>query len=166
MEKSVPGSELFLLSYCFHLCLINSFKEGLHWEIRSADRGSHHQGWPCYLHDWVLPNCALRKWGGEPSRFHPLGLSGFLWLEIIIIIKESWLEDRAFKQTEESPRRQWAILPCLRAWVGCGCAARLMAAVFLLLVSFHTYVYMGHLPSAQLTQRSSGKCQWSMSMSP
>lgn len=30
MEKSIQGSELFLLSYCFHLWLINSFKEGLH----------------------------------------------------------------------------------------------------------------------------------------
>jgi len=76
--KSVQGSELFLFSYCSRLWLMNSFQEGLHWEVWIANRGSYRQGWPRHLHHWVLPDRAFRKWRGEQLRvFIPRSFQGF-----------------------------------------------------------------------------------------
>lgn len=66
--------------------------------------------------------------------------------KIKIKLKKSRLEDWAFKQTEESPRRQWAVLPYIRAWVDCGCATRLMEAVFLCLFPFILMFMWGTCP--------------------
>lgn len=68
---------------------------------------------------------------GEVSRciFHPLGLPGFLWLEIIIK-KKSWLEDQAFRRVSWKTVGNSSLYSCLGGLWLC----------LLLLVSFHTYV--------------------------